>query len=498
MIRQHQDLVYGLAYSELGRFEDAQDVTQEVFIRAWTKLGQLRAPGQFKPWLRQLARNECRMFRRQARPTEPLVEETIAAGSSVSIEEMIAAEQALAGLGETNREAFILFTFHSLSLQEVGDFLGVPLSTVMSRLRNARAQLRKDMERKATQTINAHALPADFATRIPVAYDEYDRTAFAEQVPEPLSDFRRGWLLAGFPAGTEVSSYEELDRENTRVTLRLPDGGEVVANIRFAGRKGGIELEAALLPIFREAGIDVPRLFASPTVDPSAPDRGPMSANSNAAGTTSLIADCMDLQPKKINASIQTLFEWMDRMRAMTPEVLASPAAALIERATLLEEWQRTMEIGGPWMTDAKFKAAMERVRPFVEAVAPEVVFSSAGLLASALRLDDEGQVVGMTGLPWARLEDPHYEITKCWTYDMWPFIHAGIVERYLVRHGLTMKDLAPRLAVRALVTIQRELPLEGGDPWYRSWLFAWLGIALDNLELPKPFDYPGLRAPYS
>lgn len=493
LIRQSQDLVYGLAYSELGRFEDAQDAAQETFIRAWVKLGQLRDGAQFRPWLRTLARNECRMFRRRFPMREAELTEALAVKEN-EVEDLVTVEQALSGLSETNREAFVLFTFHSLSLQEVADFLGVPTSTVMSRLRNARAQLRKDMEQKATQTMDANRLPEDFATRIPVPYDEYDWQTSPPRTPEPLGEFRRGWLLEGFPTGTEVVSVEEQGHERTRVVLRVPDEGERAANIGFVNRKGGVELEAALLPVMRGAGYAVPDLLAGPTVDPGAPERGAMSALSDPLGEMSLLDWALTLEPTRLNVAAGKILEWMDRMRALTPAVLASPAESLIERATLADELRRTVEIGGPWMEQTAYRDAIQRLTPYVERVSTEPVFSAAGHVAFAVRVDASGSPVGMTGLPWARLEDPHYEITKAWVYDMWPFIHAGIVERYLVRHGLTMVDLAPRLAMRALVTIQRELPVSGGDERYRTWLFGWLQVALENLDELRPFEYPGLR----
>src|SRR2546428_13389495 len=72
LVDRYRNILCGLAYHYLQDFEDARDVAQEAFIQAYLHLGQLRDPARFGPWLRQLTVNECRMWRRRQKPTEPL------------------------------------------------------------------------------------------------------------------------------------------------------------------------------------------------------------------------------------------------------------------------------------------------------------------------------------------------------------------------------------------------------------------------------------------
>jgi RNA polymerase sigma-70 factor (ECF subfamily) len=167
LVDRYRKVVYGLAYHHLRHFEDARDVAQEAFIQAYLHLGQLREPERFGAWLRQLTVNECRMWQRRRRPVEPLDELTPAAGGGEdALHTRLAVEQALACLSEANRLTLILFYFRSHSLQEIAEFLEVPVTTIKSRLRNARARLRKEWMRMTEETLSAQTPAADFTHQI--------------------------------------------------------------------------------------------------------------------------------------------------------------------------------------------------------------------------------------------------------------------------------------------------------------------------------------------
>jgi len=74
LISRYQSAVQGLAYHLAGNFEDAEDIAQETFITAYLKLRQLRDPGSFVPWLRQIAFNCSRMRMRKRRDSVSLDE----------------------------------------------------------------------------------------------------------------------------------------------------------------------------------------------------------------------------------------------------------------------------------------------------------------------------------------------------------------------------------------------------------------------------------------
>lgn len=87
--------------------------------------------------------------------------------------------------------------------------------------------------------------------------------------------------------------------------------------------------------------------------------------------------------------------------------------------------------------------------------------------------------------VPFGWFGDPLLGLAKFWTYDCCPFVHSGFVEWYLYEKGVTKRGFAPRLALRALWTLQRELPVprptEGPEYW--DSLVALLRHALDSLD---------------
>lgn len=68
LVDRHKGAIYGLAFNMLGRAEDAQDVTQETFLRAWKILPKWRADAKFSTWLHQVALNLCYDQLRKKRP----------------------------------------------------------------------------------------------------------------------------------------------------------------------------------------------------------------------------------------------------------------------------------------------------------------------------------------------------------------------------------------------------------------------------------------------
>lgn len=72
LIESHERLVFSIAYQQLANHSDANDVAQEVFLRAYSNLGKLRRPEQFTQWLYGIALNVSREFVRKAAPEIPL------------------------------------------------------------------------------------------------------------------------------------------------------------------------------------------------------------------------------------------------------------------------------------------------------------------------------------------------------------------------------------------------------------------------------------------
>src|ERR1043165_9263728 len=159
--------IYALAYRVIGREEDARDVCQETFLRAFRALSGFRGQAKFSSWLYRIALNLCRDWvRRQKRtPVVQLPEDVdvleLAASREPSepIEDLVArrdltrvVEKAMARLPEEQRTAIILKEYHGLTFQEIADLVGCPLSTVKTRLYQGLTVLRRELSQSGKVT----------------------------------------------------------------------------------------------------------------------------------------------------------------------------------------------------------------------------------------------------------------------------------------------------------------------------------------------------------
>ena len=141
--------IYALAYRVIGREEDARDVAQETFLRAFRALKGFKGQAKFSSWLYRITLNLCRDWIRRERRTPvsqapegiDIIELAGEATPSESIEELVGRKQlgravskAMALLPEEQRTAIILKEYHGLTFQEIADLLDCPLSTVKTRL----------------------------------------------------------------------------------------------------------------------------------------------------------------------------------------------------------------------------------------------------------------------------------------------------------------------------------------------------------------------------
>ena len=154
--------IYALAYRVLGREEDARDVCQEAFLRAFRALKGFRAQAKFSSWLYRITLNLCRDWIRRERrnplnqSTEviDLVDRSTGDSASESIETLVlnrdldrVISKAISELSAEQRTAVILKEYHGLTFQEIADILDCPLSTVKTRLYQGLIVLRRCLER---------------------------------------------------------------------------------------------------------------------------------------------------------------------------------------------------------------------------------------------------------------------------------------------------------------------------------------------------------------
>jgi RNA polymerase sigma-70 factor, ECF subfamily len=156
LIERHHARVYGYLRSLGADGSLAEDLTQETYARAWTRIDTLREAVTLRSWLLAIARNEFLQRIRVRAPAEVGLEEAAgvaAAGppadlSAERAERDRRLRDAVGRLEEIPRQAVVLHYFHDLSLREVGAVLGIPPGTVKSRLNRALVTLRSLLEKE--------------------------------------------------------------------------------------------------------------------------------------------------------------------------------------------------------------------------------------------------------------------------------------------------------------------------------------------------------------
>ncbi|MEO8482113.1 MAG: sigma-70 family RNA polymerase sigma factor [Acidobacteriota bacterium] len=159
--------IYALAYRTLGRDEDARDVVQEAFLRAYRGLKGFKGQAKFSSWLYRITLNLCRDWMRRERRApivtlpegvDPIEMADDRASPAESVEDLVARREmsaavarAMAELPEEQRAAIMLKEYHGLTFQEIADMLNCPLSTVKTRLYQGLSVLRRRLERQQTQ-----------------------------------------------------------------------------------------------------------------------------------------------------------------------------------------------------------------------------------------------------------------------------------------------------------------------------------------------------------
>jgi RNA polymerase sigma-70 factor (ECF subfamily) len=146
LVSRWEKRVYNYLLRITANREDALDLTQDVFLKAYQNLRKLDDPGRFAPWLYRIAHNEAYSMFRKRRPetdveeVQPEASETgiTVGGSSVfPIELSLAVASALRRLSPEQRESVVLKIYQGFKFEEMAEILSCPVSTIKSRLYTA-------------------------------------------------------------------------------------------------------------------------------------------------------------------------------------------------------------------------------------------------------------------------------------------------------------------------------------------------------------------------
>ena len=155
LVERYQRQVFATALRRLGNYAEAQELCQEVFIQALTKLAQLREPSCFGSWIRSIARRMAinRVVRRAPTvSTEPETLEATCTETRTPLANVLDRERndqlhaGLRRLGDLDRETLLAFYIRGQSLIEMSDSFDAPVGTIKRRLHVARKRLSKEVE----------------------------------------------------------------------------------------------------------------------------------------------------------------------------------------------------------------------------------------------------------------------------------------------------------------------------------------------------------------
>lgn len=161
LVRRWERKIFGFIRRYVGNSEEARDLTQDTFTKAYKNLGRLSDPAKFSSWLYKIALNECRMgFRRQKGSYSVSLEDSQQELSRIDRDEHtpdVAFEarervkrlrQAIENLPREQREVILMKEYQGLMFYEIAEILNIPLSTAKSRMYLGLKSLRRLMEER--------------------------------------------------------------------------------------------------------------------------------------------------------------------------------------------------------------------------------------------------------------------------------------------------------------------------------------------------------------
>jgi RNA polymerase sigma-70 factor, ECF subfamily len=160
IVRQHWRKVFNVAYKFVAKHDEAEDLTQEIFLKVFKSLDTFDRRANFQTWLISVSRNLCidhyRSVRKERETIDRAVDTTDIAPASpepgpiAALEQrdrVVLLRQALAALPETLRTAVLLRDIQELSYQEIADKLKLPEGTVKSRINRGRTELARQIRK---------------------------------------------------------------------------------------------------------------------------------------------------------------------------------------------------------------------------------------------------------------------------------------------------------------------------------------------------------------
>ncbi len=140
---EHKSRVFSTAYRFVRNRADAEDLTQDVFIKVFKKMSSFRGEAAVSTWIYRITVNACLDFLRKRKRRHMVSLEDCSELSSGSLNFKKLIEGTVAKLGEAHRKVFILYDIQGLKHSEIAEVLGITVGASKSTLHRARAKLRR-------------------------------------------------------------------------------------------------------------------------------------------------------------------------------------------------------------------------------------------------------------------------------------------------------------------------------------------------------------------
>lgn len=232
IINRYQDLVYGYAYSKVSSISDAQDIAQDVFIKAYRKLDQLGNSENLAAWLKAITINESKNQIQRAKAAIPL-DDTKLQKSFVSEAKADFREQefrtdillSVEALSENHRTVITLYYLSGMSYEDISESLGIPVAAVVGRLHRARKQLRSDLLEDVERAMSSRRLPDTFTEDVIKRLTLYPIEA--QRIYAMIYD-DEGILVLGIPGGQSHMLLLAMPRDDMEAIMSYKAGSKAV------------------------------------------------------------------------------------------------------------------------------------------------------------------------------------------------------------------------------------------------------------------------------
>ena len=156
LVKHHAHNVYNLAFRTLNNEQEAEDIAQETFVRAWKAIPRFRGDSKFSTWLYRITTNLCYnrlpKLKKEFGALDPEDQSSLADGRQSAEQGMVTAElqdrlqQALEALPDSQRLLITLRHMQGLSYEEIAEVTKQPIGTVKTGIFRGRRQLRQALQ----------------------------------------------------------------------------------------------------------------------------------------------------------------------------------------------------------------------------------------------------------------------------------------------------------------------------------------------------------------